>query len=64
MIVGQVAELQEQMRKLKKALYSARVRARWWREQGKWQTQIVKSARDVLTEVQDQRDFLLSKCAS
>ena len=50
------------MRKLKKALYSARVRARWWREQGKWQTQIVKSARDVLTEVQDQRDFLLNRC--
>jgi hypothetical protein len=49
------------IRKLRRALYSARARARSWREVAKRQREVFAASQIMMAEVQRQRDFLLNR---
>jgi hypothetical protein len=49
------------IRKLRRALNSARARARSWREVAKRQREVFAASQTILAEVQRQRDFLLNR---
>lgn len=52
----------EVIRKLRRALYSARARARSWKEASNSHRLICEVTQRVLREVQSQRDYLLNRC--
>jgi hypothetical protein len=54
-----IIDATDQIRRLKKDLYSAKARAREWRLAAKYQIQVARSSQQILREVQTQRDFLL-----
>jgi hypothetical protein len=49
------------IRKLRRALYSARARARSWREVAKRQREVFAASQIMMAEVQRQRDLLLNR---
>jgi hypothetical protein len=50
------------IRKLRRALHSARARARSWKEVARNQREVFAASQQILADVQSQRDYLLNRC--
>jgi hypothetical protein len=57
-----VLDAAEVIRKLRRALNSARARARNWKEVAKHQREVFAASQQILADVQSQRDYLLNRC--